>query len=64
MLASEAITGSIEHSAVSITLSIANKSNGSDIATVKTSSILNKGIMRYLLASAKETYLKHFVSGS
>ena len=31
---------------------------------VKTSSILNNGIMRYLLASAKETYLKHFVSGS
>ena len=60
---SDDITGSIEHSAVSTILSIANKSKGSDIATVKTSSILNRGIILYLLASGNDINLKHFGSG-
>ena len=51
MLVSDAITGSIEHAAVSTTLSMANKSRGSAIATVRVSSILKSGIILYFLAS-------------
>ena len=62
MLASDEITGSIEHSAVSIILSIANKSKGSAIATVRVSSILKRGIILYFLASEILIYFKHLGS--